>query len=454
MPALVRAIGGLDSRERTAATATQWLVVAGCTLLALLARLYYVETVVIDGPIRGDAVAYFSYASNLAEHGVFSSARPDAGGPLVPDSYRDPGYPFLVAVLMRLLGSEAWYPALLQLQAALGAATVGLALALGRRWMTPAWLAAAGILMALWPHSVAITSYFLTETLAGFLSVLWLSFLPQAGRQWRGALLAGLVAGMAGLVNAVLLPAAAVMAVLLRATGKVGRGAAAALLLGSLLLPGLWAVRGMQIEQAATVTSTSSGRASQNLIQGSWPEYHDSWRACIHGDQGACAVQKRINDEITLLHASPPAGVRAALSRMAGDPVKYAGWYATKPFLLWDWSIRMGQGDVFVYRVKTSAYQSNAFYRASSAIAYALNPWLFFLAGAFCVGVALRWRKAMSGTVALVAFLLYVTAVYWVFQSEPRYAIPFRPLEILAAVSALMIASEWLQARRREALTQ
>src|SRR5690606_8735985 len=144
--------------------------------------------------------------------------------PLVPDSYRDPGYPFLVATLMRLLGGEAWYPVLLQLQAVLGAATVGLTLALGRRWMTAPWLAAGGILMALWPHSIAITSYFLTETLAGFLSVLWLWLLATVGRHWRGALLAGLVAGMAGLVNAVLLPAAAVVAVLLWITGKVGRG--------------------------------------------------------------------------------------------------------------------------------------------------------------------------------------------------------------------------------------
>lgn len=449
------AVGSIDAaRKRSpaqASTTLHWLVIGGSTVLALLVRLYYVETVVIDGPIRGDAAAYFAYASNLAEHGVFSSAKPGSGEPLTPDSYRDPGYPFLVAMLMRMLGGEAWYPVLLQLQAVLGAATVGLALALGRRWMTVSWLAATGILMALWPHSITITSYFLTETLAGFLSVLWLWLLATVGRDWRGALPAGLVAGMAGLVNAVLLPAAPVVAMLLWMTGKVGRGAAVALLLGSLLLPAAWAVRGMQLEQAATVTSTSSGRASQNLIQGSWPEYHDSWRACIYGERAACDVQKRINDEIALLHATPVAGLREALSRMQADPLKYVRWYAAKPFLLWDWSIRMGHGDVFVYRATASAYQANVAYRASSAIAYALNPWLFFLAAAFCAGVALRWRVALPDAVALAAFLLYVTGVYWVFQSEPRYSIPFRSLELLAAVSALMAASGRLQARRRGA---
>lgn len=437
-----------------APTAMQWLVIAGCTMLALLARLYYVETVVIDGPIRGDAVAYFSYASNLAEHGVFSSARPGTGEPIVPDSYRDPGYPFLVATLMRLAAKDAWYPVLLQLQAVLGAATVGLALMLGRRWMAAPWLAAGGILMALWPHSITITSYFLTETLAGFLSVLWLWLLAKVGRRWRGALLAGLVAGTAGLVNAVLLPAAAVVATLLWAARKMGLGAAAALLVGSLLLPGAWAVRGMQIEQPATVTSTSSGRASQNLIQGSWPEYHDSWRACIYGGAGACEVQKRINGEIALLHATPVEGARAALARMQADSLKYVRWYATKPYLLWDWSVRMGHGDVFVYRATKSAYQSNAFYRAGSAIAYALNPWLFALAATFCIGVALRWRVAVSDVVALAVFLLYVTGVYWVFQSEPRYSIPFRSLEILAAIFTLMTVSRWLRARCQHVTTQ
>lgn len=447
-PVDVRRLGG---GRRQPSPTLQWLVVAGCALLAWMARHYYVDTVVIDGPIRGDAVAYFSYASNLAEHGVFSSARPGSGEPLVPDSYRDPGYPFLVAALMRLLGGEAWYPALLQLQAALGAATVGLALALGRRWLTTSWLAAAGILMAFWPHSITITSYFLTETLAGFLSLLWLWLLATVGRDWRGAFLAGLVAGMAGLVNAVLLPAAAIIAMLLWVTGKAGRGAAAALLLGSLVLPGAWAVRGLELEQDATVTTTSSGRASQNLIQGSWPEYHDSWRACIHGDPGACEVQKRINGEITLLHATPAAGVREAVSRMQADPLKYARWYGAKPFLLWDWSIRMGEGDVFVYPAIESAYRANAVYRASSAIAYTLNPWLFVLAAAFCAGVALGWRVAVPEAVALAAFLLYVTGVFWVFQSEPRYSIPFRSLQLLAAVAALMAASGWLRARREEA---
>jgi hypothetical protein len=36
-----------------------------------------------------------------------------------------------------------------------------------------------------------------------------------------------------------------------------------------------------------------------------------------------------------------------------------------------------------------------------------------------------------------IVFLAYVTVVYSILQAEPRYSIPFRPLEILLAVTAL-----------------
>src|SRR5690606_31896816 len=139
---------------------------------------------------------------------------------------------------------------------------------------------------------------------------------------------AGLLAGASGLVNAVLLPAGPVLAVALLAAGKLGRGAAVALLAGSLLFPAAWAVRGLTLDHTEAVTSTSSGRASQNLIQGSWPEYHDSWRACIYGNAAACDIQRNIEGEIALLHADPVAGAATALRRLADDPWKSLHWYA------------------------------------------------------------------------------------------------------------------------------
>jgi hypothetical protein len=42
---------------------------------------------------------------------------------------------------------------------------------------------------------------------------------------------------------------------------------------------------------------------------------------------------------------------------------------------------------------------------------------------------------------------LYVTAVHVVLQAEPRYAISYRPVEMLLAVSALAWAIAWLRSR-------
>jgi hypothetical protein len=426
-----------------------WIAIATMTLLALAMRLFYVNTVVIDVPIRGDAINYFSYASNLVEHGVYSYVRPGSGGEVVPDHYRDPGYPLFVALAMWIAGEDGWYRLLLNLQALLGAATVGLTLVLGRRWLPPGWLAAAGLLMAAWPHSITITSYVLTETLAGFLSVLWLALLSAKGTHPGGALVAGLLAGAAAAVNAVLVPVAPALALVLWAMRKLGRTAAIALLAGALVIPGAWALRGMTLDQTDTIGNSSTGRATQNLVQGSWPEYHASWRACIFGDRGACAVQDRIRDEFTLLHEDRTAGLSRIAARLCSDPPKYLAWYLAKPWLLWQWDIRMGEGDIFVYKARSSAYGWSAPYRATAAIAHALNPWLFALAALSCLLVAWRWRSAPLAPFAAVFFLVCVTGIYWVFQSEPRYSVPFRSLEILVAFAALAALAHRLRTTRR-----
>ncbi len=439
-----------QSPEHTRASC---VIVWVCALLALVLRVFYVSTVSVDSPTSGDAGEYFIYARNIAEHGIFSSSLP-GGQAVTPDNYRDPGYPFLVSILMRVSDGQGWYPLLLFVQAVLGAATVALAMLLGRRWMPAPWLGVAGILMAIWPHSVSMTSYILTETLAGFLVVAWLFLLSTAVRM-QAFFFAGLIAGTSGLVNAVLLPAAPLVAVVLWASRKLGHVAAAAILAGALLFPALWGARGLGQDHGGTVHTTSLGRATQNLVQGSWPEYHETWRASKLGDSQAQAIQTRINDEISLLHATPRAGFDELWGRLMLDPWKYIGWYASKPALLWGWDIRIGQGDVFVYPVRVSAYYFSAIYQATAAIARGLNPAIFIMAAIFCVATVLRWRITRPAALAIATVLLYVTAVYSVFQSEPRYSIAFRSLEILAATAAVAVlyarARQWLVVSRSDA---
>lgn len=443
----------MDDRLRTLPNyqRAQWMIIVVCSALALILRLYYVNVAVVDHPIRGDATSYYAYAWNLLHNGVFSHVFP-GDGPPVADSYRDPAYPFLMAAIMRLSTGDAWYQAMLDVQALLGAATVFLALVLGRRWLSWPWLAGAGVLMAIWPHSITSASYLLTETLTGFwvaLGIL-LASLPAA-RRWTAALAAGLVLGAAALTNAILLPFGALLAGFLVLFRLLPRTAAVALLLGSLLLPGIWAVRNATLPAAVyATTATSTGRAIQNFVQGSWPEYHNAWRQSQGGDAGAAEVMKRIKVEIDATVSNPSQGLRAIGQRLAADPWHSLGWYLGKPALLWGWSIRMGAGDVFIYPVTESPYFFSASFVLMAAFAHALNPWVFVCAAGFCFLVALRRARRWPGASACALLLLYVTVVYWLLQSEPRYSIPYRSQQLLAAITMLSWVWEHLLNWRRD----
>ena len=148
----------LQNRGNTMNSRTFNLLAAGVVLLALAIRLYYVLTVQVVNPLGGDAAEYVRYAQSLL-HGYFG-----AGG--VSDAYRSPGYPFTVAAAM-LVGGDAWPRYLLVAQAFMGAATVGLTIALARQWM-PVWAAlAAGLVLTFWPHHIAFTAEVLGEVELG-----------------------------------------------------------------------------------------------------------------------------------------------------------------------------------------------------------------------------------------------------------------------------------------------
>lgn len=428
------------------------LVVLTCGMLAFLIRFYYINVVVIEHPNSGDSGSYYAYAWNLLHHGIFSKVYPGTGVP-VPDSYRDPGYPLLIALVMWVKQGGDWYRALLFLQALLGAATVVLAVLLGRAWLKWPWLLAAGLLMAAWPHSISSTAYVLTEIFAGFLVTLGVALVCLAGvRGWVYGLAAGMVLGAAGMTSSVLLPVAVVLACMLLVARVLPGRTALALALGSLLMPGLWAIRSAGIPNGGQATETTShGRAIQNFVQGSRPDYHHAWRQMQKGSPQAIRAMAQIDDEIAVIMSDPVKGAGMVLARMSSSPGSYLAWYFHKPFLLWDWDIRIGVGDVFIYPAVNSPYLSQPAFRATSALSRALNPWLVGCAAVFCMLElsSARRRGCDAGRLACATLLAYVTLAYWLLQAEPRYAIAYRPLQLLAAVSALEWAVSWLSQRLR-----
>lgn len=370
-------------------------------LLAFIVRESFVLTAWCPNPLKGDAGEYMAYALNLPDY----FGRGD-----VPDAYRSPGYPLLL-----WLSGTAIY----QVQVLLGTLTVAGVIALARQWMPLGWALFAGLWMALQPHHIASTGTLLSECLFGALlvwSLLCASYAFQR-RSMRLALLSGAVFGLAYLTNPVIAFLPFLIVPFFWRAGLAKHGAAMGLVV--LLAIGGWGVRN------AATEAQGDTRAQINLVAGSWPEYHIAWkwqRQLMH-DKYA-----RIVSEV---EAAKQGDYSAPIARVSADPVHYAGWYLSKPFLLWDWDIQIGQGGVYTVLFNDSPLD-RGWLLVTSALQNGLNPLAFALA--FC-GLVLALRGGPQAFVAVA--VIYLTAVHVVLQAEPRYSVPYRSLEILMAVSAI-----------------
>jgi len=372
-------------------------------LLAFVVREWFVLTMVVPDPNQGDVGAYLRYALHLVWDGTFSMNN----GAAIPDAFRSPGYPVLLAALFPEDGSgPVWFARVYQAQVLLGTATVAMTIALARRFMPCGFALLAGLWMAVQPHHVAATGTLLTEVLFG---ALLLGGLLAASyeRGW----LAGLGLGLSYLTNPVGAVVPFVAAVTLR------RKQAIAMLLVVGVCIGGWAVRN-------AVVDAHGGRATMNFIQGSWPEYHDTWKWPWRWP----AKRAEIDREVAAGEIAP------VIHRLAEDPAHYAAWYASKPWLLFDWEVRVGHG--MEYTVEMRSILDRGPLLLTTTLEWALNPTLFALA--LC-GLLLALRE--GGTARMVALsVMALTAVHVVLQAEPRYSIPYRPLEAILAFYALQRA--------------
>lgn len=142
------------------------LIVCLITITALFLRVKYVEQTVIHAPIRTDAKQYVTYGYNIYSHGVFSkelSSEPS------PDSLRSPGYPMLISLAFMIGGKNFFYPITLYIQTIISSLLVPLTFLIGIHFLSRFWALLAATLVAISPHLISMTSYFLTETLFSFI---------------------------------------------------------------------------------------------------------------------------------------------------------------------------------------------------------------------------------------------------------------------------------------------
>lgn len=420
----------VGNADMSAGLRVLWLALA-VTVLALLVRgLFTLYTPVID-PLRGDAGQYAIYGHNLASYGVFSGQYPTDQPQ--PDSYRSPGYPLLVAAALKLVGTRGYYPLLLATNAVLGAFTCGLVVLMGALFL-PLWgAAAAGLLLAFSPHHISLGNYVLSETLFGFTLTACLYLLSRGLVSRRAATLLG-----AGAFGALAWATNPVFALLPPLVAGVAIWRQPALLRPMLvfLLPLVVAIGGWQARTWLNVPGdgrTAQGRALDNFIIGSHPEFTAEYRANPRDPANAA------NLDIAAVGGSWRHYAELLAPRLRTEPGRYVAWYLLeKPRLLWDWNILVGQGDIYVYEVKASYYDKSAPMRASHHLMRRLHPALLLLALA---GLPLAWWRRHADPPAvgvLYLTLAYVSLVYVVLQAEARYSVPLRPALYLGAVYTLV----------------
>jgi 4-amino-4-deoxy-L-arabinose transferase-like glycosyltransferase len=333
-------------------------------LLGFLFRWMYVSNLDIDNPLRGDAGSYFIYAQNLLDYGVFSRDR--TGVPL-PDAYWAPGYPFFLAVCLKLaaLFDVNYYPVVLFLQACLGGGIVFFTYCTGRFFLSSTAAAFAAGLTILSPHLNSLGGNFLSETLFTFWLVVsifvYLKAINSPNESYTLWWLCGGLFGLAYLTNPV------------------------ALFVLPLLFIGFWfkqyknitinpkfkswliclavffcMVLGWQIRNIANVSSekeSSSDRAFQNIVIGSHSDYHFLWKENLLAPPGSILQFNQADEDMARFSRDHAGFYRVLLERVHADPVHYLQWYLLqKPAELWGWNILFGQGDIYQYPVNSTIY--------------------------------------------------------------------------------------------------
>ena len=419
-----------------------WAIAGLGALLAVYMRWYFIVHTEVYQPLRGHtdfggAAEYYRYAWNLFHHHLFSSAYADSPQPLA-DSFRDPGYPLYLAAFMGIEPAyEEWYALVVLSHAVLGGLTVA-CIVLALRGALPTWLlAAVAVTTALWPHSVALSAYVLSENLTAPLWALAILLLREAASRQSVVvtIIAGLAFAAAGLTNSVITPLVLPLAAVLAWKRLMPARLVWVLVIAAVLPAGAWSVRNAQV----TAGLSSTYRAKVNLVQGSWPTYHLATQLEARHDPVGIATSQAINAEIQVLDTDTTAGLRVMAARMARAPGTTIAWYLGKPALLWGWQVGLGAGGFYIYPTNHSPFVSEPLWRGIEALAFIANGLIAALALAG-LGFALLDRKT---GVALLGFAVtagWVTLVYGVLQSDPRYSIPFRGAEMALAASALWTA--------------
>jgi hypothetical protein len=193
-----------------------------------------------------DSATYLDLARSLSQRGVFNRGVGVAGhspeNPGELETFRTPGYPFLLAVLMRLPAPTI--PLVLGLQILLDAVAVALVFLIGREVLPLRWAFAAGLVQVVDVARVVYSNMMMSDVAFTFLLSLavWLVVSADSGHPNRRAAIAGVAITAATAVRpvGVLVFVPVGVFLLLR---KAGSKTIATLTVAAMVFPAAWMVR-------------------------------------------------------------------------------------------------------------------------------------------------------------------------------------------------------------------
>lgn len=414
------------------------------TAFALFLRIQYVGNTVVANPIIFDAKQYVTYGYNLAHHRVFSMDLSSV--PPTPDSYRSPGYPALIALAFLVFESDnRFYDAVRYLQCVLSAMLVPLTYLLGVNFLSRRWAAASAALVVFSPHLISMCAYLLTETLFGFLMLTAVYCFVQALAQKGSTLfcLAGALFGMACMVNETVFFLPFLFACVTAFYPPLKRRfqnrsilkPLGLFLVFFLILPGAWMLRNTLVLPPGA--PTAGQRALSTLSHGTYPGF-------IYKTERFKYFPYREDPMQPAFGTSLNTFLSVLWARFKERPIRYLSWYLLeKPYHLWGWNFLQGQGDVYVYPVKTSWYHTSYGAYLSKFLMRLMHPLLVgmsllgILLAAFAGPRRLPRGNGYDNWVFLLIVLLYYTVLYSIFAPWPRYSVPLRPLLFVWALISL-----------------
>jgi 4-amino-4-deoxy-L-arabinose transferase-like glycosyltransferase len=390
-----------------------------------------------------DEQHYVALATSLANGEGFAWSADN------PTSIRPPLYPFFIATLWRLSGSQD-FQVVRWAQLFLGLASVMILYSIGRRWFDERAAFMAAIGLAIYPSLLFSGVLLLTETL--FVTLLLftvLSFARYAERPSAGrAFISGAALGLAALARSIMWPFIVIAGPLIWiAAGRRDRaeraGAVLALVLGYVCVVGPWAARNTALQGTMTVVDTMGGL---NLLMGNYehtPEDRmwdavsltgpQAWYQALPAaapDGGRWTEGKKEKwaqrQAIEFMTAHPGVTLRRAV-------LKFADF----------WGLERD----FVAGIQRGYYTPPGWLAAVAAVGITLG---YAAAATLAVIGIFLSPPGRTAHLVLLSIILFVAGVHTIVFGHSRYHLPLIPLMLLYA-SAAISSGAWRQLTKRPA---